>query len=59
MTLTTARAAVRRAIAEVTDTLVFAERVEWRAELELLRQVEASLTERLNRRDARHQEARP
>ena len=48
-----ARAAVRRAITAVTDTLAREELAAWRAELDLLREVESSLTERLNARRLR------
>lgn len=53
MSIADARAKVRAALTAVTDTLTMVERDEWVRELELLREVEASLTERLNRREVR------
>lgn len=54
----TARKAVRAAATAVADTLCLSERDAWKRELELLRQVEESLSERLNARALR-QEVRP
>ena len=48
-----ARARVRAAMTAVTDTLSKHEVAAWKRELELLREVEASLTERLNQRHVR------
>lgn len=54
----TARAAVRAAATAVADTLRLAEKDAWKREIELLRQVEESLSERLAAR-AMRQEVRP
>ena len=49
-TIPEARAKVRAALTAVTNTLTTAERDEWVRELELLREVETSLTTRLVKR---------
>ena len=53
MSLLNARKAVRAALTAVTDTLTTAERVQVLHELELLREVESSITTRLNARAIR------
>ena len=56
--ISAARRAVRAALTAVTATLVTVEREQWKRELDLLRECEASLTERLNARAIRP-EVRP